>query len=93
MITEKQLVEYHILDNQSAVIYALMEANKINEDAIIYDSDVLEWWLVTSHMARWLKAQDEVIIEDLGCCWWGRTTSGQAIYIDGVISDIAKTFN
>jgi len=45
------------------------------------------------YMARWLRAENEVIIEDLGCQWWGRTTSGQAIFLDGVISDIVKGFN
>jgi len=42
------------------------------------------------YMARWLRAENEVIIEDLGCQWWGRTTSGQAIFMDGVISDIVQ---
>jgi hypothetical protein len=92
MITEKELVEYHVLDNQSTVVEALMKANLINEDAIIYDSDILEWWLVTEQLARWLRRENEFVLKDLGCTWWGRTTSGQAIYIDGVISEIVKVF-
>jgi len=93
MINEKQLVEYNVLYNQSAIVEELLKANLINENEIYYDSDVLEWWLVTSHMARWLRAENEVVIEDLGCQWWGRTTSGQAIFMDGVISDIVNGFN
>jgi len=92
MITEKQLVEYHVLDNQSAVISALANSNLI-EDEAIYNDDVLEWWLVTPTLARWLTAEDEIILEDLGCFWWGRQTSGQAIYIDSVITDIVNGFN
>ena len=34
MITEKQLVEYHVLDNQSAVISALANSNIIEDEAI-----------------------------------------------------------
>jgi len=92
MITEKELVNYHVLECQSAVISALMEANKIHDDTIIYDSDILEWWLVTEQLARWLRQENEFVLQDLGCHWWGRTTSGQAIYIDSVISDIVKGF-
>jgi hypothetical protein len=93
MITERQLVEYHVLENQSTVVEALMGANLINEDAVIYDSDILEWWLVTEQLARWLKRENEFVLKDLGCYWWGRTTSGQAIFIDRVITDIVKDFN
>ena len=35
------------------------------------------------------EEQGEVIIDALGCHWWGRTTSGQAVYMDGVIQKIA----
>ena len=42
-----------------------------------------------TYLARELKEQGEVIIDALGCHWWGRTTSGQAIYMDGVIQKIA----
>lgn len=28
------------------------------------------------------------VVEDYGCYWWGRTCSGQAIYMDGVIAQI-----
>ena len=53
------------------------------------DDEVFEWWLVSPYLARELKEQGEVIIDALGCHWWGRTTSGQAIYMDGVIQKIA----
>ena len=92
MITEKQLVEYHVLDNQSAVVSALANSNLI-EDEAIYNDDVLEWWLITEQLARWLRRENEIILQDLGCYWWGRTTSGQAIYIDSVITDIVNGFN
>lgn len=50
---------------------------------------VKEWWLVTPYMAELLKEKGEVILSDYGCYWWGRTTSGQALYMDGVIQEIA----
>ena len=92
MITERQLVENNVLYRQSTIIDEFVKANMINDDAI-YEEDVLEWWLVTDHFARLLKAENEVILEYFGSTWWGRQCSGQAIYMDSVISDIAKTFN
>ena len=53
------------------------------------EEEIFEWWLVSPYLARELKEQGEVIIDALGCHWWGRTTSGQAIYMDGVIQKIA----
>ena len=64
-----------------------------NDDDAIYNDDVLEWWLVTAPFARLLKAENEIILEDLGCFWWGRQCSGQAIFMDSVITDIVKGFN
>lgn len=37
---------------------------------------------------RTTEKQGEIIIDELGCRWWGRLTSGQAIYMDGVIQEI-----
>lgn len=53
------------------------------------NGEVFEWWLVSPYLARELKQQGEVIIDALGCYWWGRQSSGQAIYMDGVIQEIA----
>jgi len=85
MITEKQLVENNILYNQSSIVSEL--AYKIENDAL-YNDDVLEWWLVLPTFARMLKAAGEVILEEFDNYWWGRTTSGQAIYLDSVIAEI-----
>ena len=54
------------------------------------NSEIMEWWLVTPYMAELLKEKGEVILSDYGCYWWGRTTSGQALYMDGVIQEIAE---
>ena len=58
-----------------------------NQSTVIPD-DVMEWWLIDSWLAERLKEQGEVIIEEYGCYWWGRQSSGQAIYMDGVIQEI-----
>jgi hypothetical protein len=50
--------------------------------------EVFEYWLVSSDLARDLKARGEVIIDQYLCDIWGRQTSGQAILLDHVISQI-----
>ena len=67
----------------------MIRANLISEEYLYpFVDDVMEWWLVTPWLAERLKEQGEIIIDKLGCRWWGRLTSGQAIYMDGVIQEI-----
>ncbi|WP_039849754.1 hypothetical protein, partial [Parabacteroides merdae] len=77
------------LKNQSTVIEEMLLANIISEEYLYpYADDAMEWCLIDSSMTERLKAQGEVIIEEYGCYWWGRQSSGQAIYMDGVIQEI-----
>jgi len=52
--------------------------------------DILEWWIVDSGLARQLLEHGEAVYHNGDNYIWGRTTSGQAILLDGVISDIAE---
>ncbi len=92
-MTANEITDRLILENQNLVVEELMR-----HDESIWDSfqnfdessEVLEWWLVTPYMAELLKEKGEVILSDYDCSWWGRTTSGQALYMDGVIQEIAE---
>ena len=53
-----------------------------------YPQEALEHWLVSEWLAKRLLEEGEMVIEFYGLTIWGRTTSGQAIYIDSVIEDI-----
>ena len=85
----KRITDIHVLWGQSTVIEELIQAGKIDEEYLypFNGDEVLEWWLVTPWLAERLKEQGEIIIDELGCRWWGRLTSGQAIYMDGVIQE------
>lgn len=50
--------------------------------------EAYEHWLVSSWLADKLAARGEIIGEFAGLTIWGRTTSGQSIYMDGVIQEI-----
>ena len=92
-MTAQQIVDRLILDNQNLVIEELMKHDDSIWDSLQNfneNSEVLEWWLVTPYMAELLKENGEVIFADYDCYWWGRTTTGQALYMDWVIQEIAR---
>ena len=85
----KRITDIHVLWGQSTVIEEMIRANLISEEYLYpFADDVMEWWLIDSWLAERMKAQGEGIIEEYGCYWWGRQSSGQAIYMDGVIQEI-----
>lgn len=92
-MTAQQITDRLILDNQNLVVEELMKHDESLWEELQNFNDsteVMEWWLVTPYMAELLKEKGEVILSDYDCYWWGRTTSGQALYMDGVIQEIAE---
>ena len=71
-----------------------MKSGTISEEWF-YDeeNEVIEWWLVTPFLAEQLKEEDEIVVEEMDCYWWGRTMSGQAIYMDTVMVNICQSLN
>ncbi len=49
-----------------------------------------EFWIVTDYFGEKLKEKGEIVEDFLGFTIWGRQCSGQAILLDGVVSEIAK---
>lgn len=51
--------------------------------------EIFEYWLVSSDLAKKLKKKGEAVVLDFyGRSVWGRTTSGQACFMDTVIGEI-----
>ena len=89
-MTAQRLVENCVLTNQTAVVDEMLDKNLLHEEHIYpFLGDVMEWGLIDGWLAECLKREGEVIIEEYGCCWWGRLASGQAICMDSVIQKIA----
>ena len=55
-----------------------------------YSEEVYEHWIVSGWLAEKLKAKGEVVGEFAGMTIWGRTTTGQAISMDWVITEIYR---
>lgn len=53
------------------------------------EPEIYEYWAVSDWLGRKLKDHGE-IVADVYPTIWGRTTTGQAILLDGVIRDIVK---
>ncbi len=53
--------------------------------------EIYEWWAVSPWLFKQLKEQGEPVIDTFPLLW-GRTTTGQAIALDSVISDIQKAY-
>ncbi|MBE5033920.1 hypothetical protein [Gallalistipes aquisgranensis] len=87
----QRIVENCVLKNQSTVVEEMIQANLISLEYLDpFTDEVLEWWLIDSWLAERLQQEGEVVIEEYGCFWWGRSTSGQAICLDSVIQKIAE---
>lgn len=53
------------------------------------DKEALEHWLVSNWLADRLMDKGEMVVKDFyGLTIWGRSTSGQAIFLDCVIQEI-----
>lgn len=52
-------------------------------------NEALEWWFVVPGFAEQLKKHGEMVIRGWNNAW-GRSTTGQAIYLDNVVGKIAE---
>lgn len=55
------------------------------------DQEAYEWWVVSDFLQRHLMDRDEIFIESEYESWWGRGGTGQAIYLDSVMTDIQRS--
>lgn len=55
-----------------------------------YESEIFEHWAVSHYLADRIEERGGRIVRDWhGLNVWGRATTGQAIYMDGIMQDIA----
>ncbi len=83
----KEFIFPHILKNQSYLVYHL---NSQNVDGFRFD-DIkdYEWYLVSQWFLDRIKEINEPYIENSYGTYWGRQCSGQSIYFDYNIQQLA----
>ena len=58
-----------------------------------YEREAYEHWIVSNWMGERLSEKGETVREFMGLTIWARGTTGQAVYMDGVIQEIARDLN
>ena len=67
--------------------YSEEDIEKGNADDM---KEIYEWWVVSDWLERKLKERGEPILTNDYGSWWGRCSTGQAIFLDYVIEEIVK---
>lgn len=52
--------------------------------------EIFEWWIVTEYLYKKLQYKGQPVLEWGNNYYWGRCTTGQAILLDNVISEICE---
>lgn len=89
LTAEEELKRNPELLCESKNYYPVDEDGKKDEDNGEYP-EIYEYWAISTWLADKLEAKGEVIFEMLDFVVWGRQCTGQAIYMDEVIQDIAE---
>ena len=75
----------HYIPSYQSTVYEALESLDFDRGEEIY-----EVWSVSPWLARQLDTRGEIVWEWAGVSFWGRMTTGQAIYIDHVIEQITN---
>ena len=90
-----ELVQYHEEMEDYSLTEGMENFQTVNEDGEKDDNgeypEIYEYWLVSTWLAGKLIEKGECVNEDWhGLVVWGRQCTGQAILLDGVISEICN---
>nr|WP_157247084.1 hypothetical protein [Pedobacter panaciterrae] len=89
-IAEQQMMEDP--ENPDRIVaHALIvdELYELESAEARYD-EIYEWWIVSGFLASKLEEHGEIMLNDGFNRYWGRTTTGQAILLDHVISKVCE---
>lgn len=76
--------------NSDEKIERLQNDVLILTEAELENREVFEWWLVTEWLFEKLRDKEEVVIDSNYGHIWGRCTTGQAILLDYIITEICN---
>ena len=90
----KMIVDVEVYANVNRLVYLIPDLDYYNRlsypDIEEDDPEILEYYLVSNWLGKQLASHGEVVWDLGNQCLWGRTTSGQAVYLDGVMEQIAE---
>jgi hypothetical protein len=79
---------HHKREQYEAKIEKIEEEISDLEQLETEPSDIMEWWAVSDFLYRKLREKGHPVLDAGSCYVWGRCTSGQAILLDYVITQI-----
>lgn len=80
----------HKAANRDALDECCDEAQAGDSTQSETDLEVYEHWIVSDWLGRQLEKRGEIVGEFKGLTIWGRTCTGQAIFLDEVIQEIGS---
>lgn len=98
-ILEQRDLRHLLNDSDATKIEAIVEDLELSSqmDDFCDDHDIepdyweaYEHWAVSGWLGGHLRAQGEIVVELFNMNVWARTTTGQMIYMDGVLQRIAR---
>lgn len=88
---ESDVTEFENNDDDNSSAFKCPNCDKLFDDEPESEpQEIFEWWLVTDYLSKQLNNHGEPILKNDFGTWWGRTTTGQSVYMDGVIQSIAN---
>jgi len=94
-ILKKEIVNYDDIENlyldceKNYKDYGYKSAEAMQDDGADIQ-EIYEWWIVSEYLYRKFKEKGEPVLEWGNNYYWGRTTTGQAILLDSVITSICR---
>jgi len=85
---EKEMKDNPDLLDEAKHFYPINDEGERDEENGEYP-EIYEFWAVSEALADKLEAKGEIIFECLDFIVWGRQCTGQAIYMDNVMQEIA----
>jgi len=97
----RQFVNMHIIESVNLTIEKelqdkpelLLEASSYKEDKETGEyPEIYEFWSVDEWLYERLKERGEVVFECLDFYVWGRQATGQALYMDNIMQELADEY-
>ena len=96
MMTIREMIDRNVTNRVGLLVQELNSLTDNWEHLYQHPNseEVLEHWIVSDWLAEKLESKGELIERSFyNPTIWGRTTSGQAITMDGVIQEISEENN
>jgi hypothetical protein len=79
-------------DDDSPRGYLTELRDAVQEHSQDHPAEVYEWWLVSDWLCRQLRDAGRPVLDNDYGSWWGRTCTGQALIMDGVLQELAARY-